>query len=142
MAWFPKKHVVVPVDFSDISYTAIDTAVDLVDDPAHVTVVHVLEEVSAMEPGALWNSLDRGTRKEHVTNVLQSQLKERGHEGVSVDVRIGNAALEIIELADHKKAELIVLTSHGRTGLPRLLIGSVAERVTRLAHCPVLVLRS
>ncbi len=142
MTWFPKKRVVVPIDFSDISFTAVDTAVQLVDDPEHVTVVHVLEEVSPVQPGAMWNSLDRWTRVEHTKDALQSRLKEQGHEDVSVDVRIGPAGHEIIEVADHKKAELIVLTSHGRTGLPRLLIGSVAERVTRLAHCPVLVLRN
>ena len=45
------------------------------------------------------------------------------------------------ELASSEQAELIVLSSHGRTGISRLLIGSVAEKVVRLAHCPVLVLR-
>ena len=52
------------------------------------------------------------------------------------------SSLCITELAAELKADLIVLPSHGRTGLKRLLIGSVAERVVRLAHCPVLVLRS
>jgi nucleotide-binding universal stress UspA family protein len=141
MAMFPTKRVIIPVDFSDVSFTAIDTAVEFVDELAHVTVVHVLEEVSPVEPGAMWNALDRQSRIQHTEKVLQSQLKERGYEGVSVDVRVGSAAHEIIESADHEKAELIVLTSHGRTGLQRLLIGSVAERVTRLAHCPVLILR-
>lgn len=141
MAMFPIKRIVVPVDFSPVSFTAIDTAVALVDELAHVTVVHVLEEVSPVEPGAMWNALDRETRIQHTRKLLQSQLTEGGHEGVKVDVRIGAAAHEIIELANHEKADLIVLTSHGRTGLQRLLIGSVAERVTRLAHCPVLILR-
>ena len=48
---------------------------------------------------------------------------------------------EIADFAQEKKAELIVLPSHGRTGLTRLLLGSVAEKVVRLAHCPVLVLK-
>ncbi|HJN10861.1 MAG TPA: universal stress protein [Pirellulaceae bacterium] len=141
MAWFPKKRVVVPVDFSDNSFTAVDTAVQLVDDPADVIVVHVLQEISPVEPGVVWDTVDHESRIKHATEALQSQLKDRGHEDVTVDVRIGAAAHEIIELADHEQAELIVLTSHGRTGLQHLLIGSVAERVTRLAHCPVLILR-
>ncbi len=65
-----------------------------------------------------------------------------GDHNVTMEVRFGTAAVEIINAATHKKAELIVLTSHGRTGLPHLLIGSVAERVTRIAHCPVLILRT
>ena len=50
-------------------------------------------------------------------------------------------ALAPASFAQEKHAELIVIPSHGRTGITRLLIGSVAERVVRLAHCPVLVLR-
>jgi nucleotide-binding universal stress UspA family protein len=54
---------------------------------------------------------------------------------------LGEPAHGIADYAQDKKAELIVIPSHGRTGITRLLIGSVAERVVRLAHCPVLVLR-
>ncbi len=53
----------------------------------------------------------------------------------------GEPGHKITELAGSEGAELIVLSSHGRTGISRLLIGSIAEKVVRLAHCPVLVLR-
>ena len=142
MSWFPKQKVVVPIDFSDESFTAIATALEMVDDPCNVEVVHVLQELSPMEPGELWKTLDKATRVRHTTKALRERLESGGHIAVSTDVVIGDAGREISDLAEREKADLIVLTSHGRTGLKRLLIGSVAERVTRLAHCPILVLRS
>ena len=62
--------------------------------------------------------------------------------GVQVNVAFGDPGDEITKHAETVHADLIVMPSHGRTGLKRLLIGSVAERVVRLAQCPVLVLRS
>jgi nucleotide-binding universal stress UspA family protein len=58
-----------------------------------------------------------------------------------VEVRIGDPGAEIVKVATELKAGLIVMPSHGRTGLKHLLLGSVAERVVRTATCPVLVLR-
>ena len=54
---------------------------------------------------------------------------------------IGDPGSEITKLAKEVGAHLIIMPSHGRTGISRLLLGSVAERVLRLSHCPVLVLR-
>ena len=54
---------------------------------------------------------------------------------------IGDAGSEIVSYADRVSAELIVIPSHGRSGIKHLLMGSVAERVVRHAHCPVLVLK-
>ena len=141
MAWFPKQKVIVPVDFSDESFRALDTAKELVDDPVNVVVVHVLQDLSPMEPGEIWGTIDRETRIRHTMKALRERLAEEGHDEVSTDVVIGDPGHEITGLAQREQADLIVLTSHGRTGLKHLLIGSVAERVIRLAHCPVLVLR-
>ena len=58
-----------------------------------------------------------------------------------VDVEFGDPGNQIVDFAERISAELIVIPSHGRTGIERLLLGSVAERVARLAPCPVLVLR-
>jgi nucleotide-binding universal stress UspA family protein len=141
MPWFPKQKVVVPVDFSDESFTAVRTALELVDNPEHVVVVHVLQDLSPMEPGEIWGTIDHETRIRHTTNALRERLAEKGHDNVATDVVLGDPGHEVADLAAREKADLIVLTSHGRTGLRHLLIGSVAERVIRLAHCPVLVLR-
>ena len=142
MSWFTKDKVLVPVDFSDLSFSAIDTALELVADPSHLIVVHVLQELSPVEPGEIWAQIDHETRKRHTSGALRERLAKDNHEDVTIEVRIGDAGREVAELAEQQNCDLIVLTSHGRTGLKRLLIGSVAERIIRLAHCPVLVLRS
>jgi nucleotide-binding universal stress UspA family protein len=141
VSWLPKQKVIVPVDFSDDSLAAIATALQLVADPSHVTVVHVLPEVSTLEPTEGWQPIDPPSRVRRVTGALRERLNEAGYAAVRLDVQVGDPGHEIADLAAREHAELIVLPSHGRTGLRRLLIGSVAERVVRLAHCPVLVLR-
>jgi nucleotide-binding universal stress UspA family protein len=142
MSWFPKKKVVVPVDFSDESLTALGTALELVDNPANVLVVHVLQEPSNIEPGEVWGKIHQATRIGNAVQALREHLDKGQHYNVSTEVVIGNAGHEIAAIAEREIADLIVLTPHGRTGLKRMLIGSVTERVIRLAHCPVLVLRS
>jgi nucleotide-binding universal stress UspA family protein len=139
--WLPKSKVVVPVDFSDDSLAAIATALQLVADPSHVTVIHVLPEVSTLEPTEGWQPVDAPSRIRRVTGALRERLDKSGYAVVKLDVQVGDPGHEIADMAAREGAELIVLPSHGRTGLKRLLIGSVAERVVRLAHCPVLVLR-
>lgn len=79
---------------------------------------------------------------ERIRDLLVRRLPDEGLTDAHAAVRIGDPGGEIAAFAEELGAELIVLPSHGRTGLRRLLIGSVAERVIRLAHCPVLVLRN
>ncbi len=141
MTWLPKQKVIVPIDFSDKSFTAIDTALDLVDDPGNVIVVHVLQDETTMSPGEMWRTVDSESRTRHTMKALRERLASAEQSDVSTDIVFGDPGHEITALAEREEADLIVLTSHGRTGLKHLLIGSVAERVTRLAHCPVLVLR-
>ena len=142
MSWYPRKKVVVPVDFSDQSIAAVDTALDAVDDASHVHVVHVLPELSPVEPGVVWGQITEESRLRHATQAVRERLSGAKYEGVQIAVSIGDAGHEIIDHARREQADLIVMPSHGRTGFKRLLIGSVAERVLRLAHCPVLVLRN
>lgn len=142
MGWLPKNRVIVPVDFSDLSLSAVDTALQLVNAPRDVIVVHVLQDMAPLEPGELWTSVDTAARVQRVALALRERLQEPRHAEVRMDVLVGDPGHEIADLAARENADLIVLPSHGRTGLTRLLIGSVAERVVRLSHCPVLVLRS
>lgn len=141
MSWLPKRSVVVPVDFSDDSIEAVRLARTMVDDVAALHVIHVLPALAPTEPGVIWHTVDDGSRTEHATEAIAERLVGVECEGVDVRVVFGDPGSEIAEFAKETEAELIVLPSHGRTGLKRLLIGSVAERVVRLAHCPVLVLR-
>jgi nucleotide-binding universal stress UspA family protein len=142
MNWLPKESVVVPVDFSDESLAAIDVALEMVTGPEHLHVIHVLAELIATEPGVIWEVVDEESRREHAREALESRLAGARHKGIDIRVEFGDPGHRIAEFAAETAANLIVLPSHGRTGLARLMIGSVAERVVRLSHCPVLVLRA
>ena len=141
MGWLPKKKVIVPFDFSENSLAAVDTALQMVADPSHVTVANVLQDLSPLEPSEVWNTIDTATRLRHVGAALRERLSDSRYSKVHIDISVGDPGHEIADLAEREHADLIVLPSHGRRGLTRLLIGSVAERIVRLAHCPVLVLR-
>lgn len=140
MKFFPKTNVVVPLDFSDESLAALTTALDLVDAPQHIAVVHVLQDLSPLEAGEVWGVVDPQTRIATAKEALVNRLGDK-YGPVQIEVLLGDPAAAIASFAQDQKAQLIVLPSHGRTGISRLLIGSTAERVVRLAHCPVLVLR-
>jgi len=141
MTYFPKRLVVVPVDFSTESLAALDVGLTLVDSPEHLHVVHVLIDITPLEAGEVWGVMDPQARIEQVSKLLKEKLSGPKYIGVHTAVLLGEPAHGIANYAQEKHAELIVIPSHGRTGITRLLIGSVAERVVRLAHCPVLVLR-
>lgn len=139
MAWLPRKRVVVPFDFSDESFAAVQLARGFVEDPSTLHIVHVLPELMATEPGVIWSSIDDSGRMDHAREAMEKRFADI--PGVALNVGIGDPGHVITDLATEVKADLIVIPSHGRTGVKRLLLGSVAERVVRLAHCPVLVLR-
>jgi len=141
MSWLPKQTVVVPVDFSDESFAAVEVATHLVEQPSGIHLVHVLQELSPVEPGELWDTVDNESRAEHATKALREQLAARQLPEVAIHTLFGDPGHGIAHFAEKQHADLIVLPSHGRRGVSRLLIGSVAERVVRLSHCPVLVLR-
>ncbi len=141
MSWLLRKTVVVPIDFSDDSFAALDTAVEMADDRADLRVVHVLPELEPAEPGVIWHTIDDAGREEHASKALEAELLKRGHEGLAIHVCIGDPGHEIAAYAEELDAGLVILPSQGKSALKRLLLGSVAERVVRLAHCPVLVLK-
>ncbi|MGH2570093.1 MAG: universal stress protein [bacterium] len=141
MSLATKNRVVVPVDFSEESFAAVDEALAFVPDASHLHVIHVLPQVMADEPVMLWAPIDEDAVAAQARSTIEQRLTDRRYEGHHVTIAFGNAGAEIAAFAERIGADLIVLPSHGRTGLERLLIGSVAERVVRLAHCPVLVLR-
>jgi len=141
MSWFLKNTVIAPVDFSAESIAAVDVALDAVADPASLHILHVLPVQIPTDPTG-WDPHHEQSRKEAAEKTLREQFSEAKYRGVNILVTFGDAGQEITDYALRHHADLIVLPSHGRTGLKRLLLGSVAERVCRYAHCPVLVLRS
>jgi len=141
MAYFPKSCVIVPVDFSPESLAAVDVGLQLVDSPQHLHIVHVIIDITPLEAGEVWGVIDPQSRVQQLEKLLREKLADAKYQGVHLSVLLGEPAHGIADYAQEKHADLIVIPSHGRTGITRLLIGSVAERVVRLAHCPVLVLR-
>lgn len=141
MAWLPKQTVLVPVDFSEPSIKAVDDALSLVEGPSHLHVLNVLAVLEPAEPGVIWHTVDDESRKRHVLQALRERFADPKYEGLNFEVAFGDPGHEITGYAEKIGAELIAMPSHGRTGISRLLVGSVAERVVRLAHCPVLVLK-
>jgi nucleotide-binding universal stress UspA family protein len=141
MSWFPKKSVVVPYDFSERSGQALEIARDLVTDLTHIHVLHVLPTITASDPGIIWDVVDNDARKRDAERAFREGFAASPFHKSDFHVLFGDPGQEIAAFAERLVADLIVMPSHGRSGLARLLIGSVAERVVRLAHCPVLILR-
>ncbi len=140
------RRLLVPVDFSDSSLRALRYAVGLAaESGGSLTIVHV---VSA-DYGWL------GFGKEEFRDLdksLQHQAADRlrtladanvpRNVPADLEVRLGRPAEEIVAAANESKSDLIVLSTHGLTGLDRYLIGSVADRVARLSPCPVFLMRA
>lgn len=141
MAWLPKNRVVVPFDFSEQAEQALDSAQTFAAGQSGLHVVHVLPTIELAEPGVIWETIDDDARRHHAEAAFRERFANSPFEKVDFQVRFGDPGREIAAFAQKLDAELIVMPSHGRTGLSRLFIGSVAERVVRLAHCPVLILK-
>jgi nucleotide-binding universal stress UspA family protein len=141
MSWFAEKKIVVPVDFSVESLIAIRVALEIAADPEDIHTLHVLRPPSAIDPGVVWDAVTDESRVESALESLRERLAKEGFSGVDAHVEIGDPGHAIVDYTERIGADLIILPSHGRTGVSRLLMGSVAERVCRYAHCPVLVLR-
>ena len=141
MTWLPRKIIIVPMDFSEASYAALDTAKEMADDPKHVHAIHVLPMLEPTEPGVIWETVDDASRVAHATEALSDAIAKHGSPDAETIVRFGDPGSQIAHYAEKVDAGLVIVSSHGRSGLKRILIGSVAERVVRLIHCPVLVLK-
>lgn len=141
MAGLSPKRTVVPVDFSDLSYAALDRAIEIAGDSGEIYVIHVLTELSTMEPGNLYGTVTDEERIASAEEFLKKKLADKKAAHLSVHAVVGDAGREIAAFAEREAADLIVIPSHGYGFFKHMFLGSVAERVIRLAHCPVLVLR-
>ncbi|MFP4258795.1 MAG: universal stress protein [Desulfovermiculus sp.] len=141
MSWLQKKCVVVPIDFSQESFQALDVAREFVQESSHIHIIHVSRPWDEHEIGGTWGKHSEEERIQSIQKRLQDELQTKGYDDVRIVIRLGSPASEIITYAEEVEAELIVMPSHGWTGIKHFALGSVAERVVRTAHCPVLVLR-
>ncbi len=142
MSGLESKKTVVPFDFSDLSIAAVDCAVQITGKDGTVEVVHVLAQMSAMEPGLMYGMPPDETRIAGIIEKLQQQFVGDKYSTLTMHCLVGDTGREITEFAEREGADLIVIPSHGYGFVKHVLLGSVAERVVRLAHCPVLVLRN
>ena len=140
------KTILVPVDFSDTSERALDYAVDLAKLlGATVVVMHSYElPVYGFPDGAFVATVEMATRIMNGAQAgLQAEVDKRKGSGVEMKtvLRQGIPVDEVHSVADEVNADLIVVGTHGRRGLARALLGSVAENVIRTSHRPVLAIR-
>jgi len=138
--------IVVGIDFSEASDAAFDEAIDLaIARNAELHVLYVDDHFRAPEGGreAAEATLDR--IEQHGMGRIKLYAERSGKtvtfRRLFSHFRLGAPAEQIVQLASDLDADLIVVGTHGRRGVQRLLIGSVAERVTRLARCAVWIVR-
>jgi universal stress protein A len=140
------KRILFPTDFSEYNEAALRYASTLAaESKAHLYIVHV-DELADLQP-----TLGEAAYYYAQTNdsATRRAIRERLEQvvpaiaGVSYEHHclIGSPATEILRFAEQQEVDLIVMASHGRTGISRLLMGSVAEAVLRRAKCPVLIVK-
>jgi glycine betaine transporter len=142
----PIQHILVPFDFSPYAEQALAYAIELAHTlQARLTLLHAIDttplgvaESAALRPPSYWVELETGIA-EGMEEPL-ARVHEAGLQGETV-IAEGIPFQTIIDTARDKSVDLIVMGTHGRTGLTHVLMGSVAEKVVRLAPCPVLVTR-
>jgi len=149
------RRILVPIDFSEHSLYALDYAASIAQDAkAELVLVHVVErtpyEVYSAQgilPDVPMYPLVNNELMdpEYVQNETKKQLDKLAlkHRAVATTVVVvGHPVEELLAAAKAQKCDLIVICTHGRTGLPHLVLGSVAEKIVRLSPIPVLTLRA
>jgi len=134
--------ILVPTDFSPRSESALRLASAIARDyGARLILLHVLETYPAFYGDGAMVLPPLAEDSEQARSLLD-KLPVPAHILAERQVREGDAAIQILEAIGEFHADLIVMGTHGRTGLGRLLVGSVAENVMRKATCPVLTVRT
>lgn len=139
------QSILVATDFSDAAKVGLVKAAELVQEVGgKVTVCHVLDP-SPLAPVAAGDDSKEGDLEKAVHAALEEVLNEHFSdvsERKTALIVSPNPAEGICHYAQKEDTSLIVMSTHGRTGLAHLMIGSVAERVVRHAPCPVLTVRA
>lgn len=159
------QKIVVPIDYSDHSYRALQWGASLAEKyGAQILLLHVLPKAvevlprhlptdawvpyhyyEAMGPGREPIRLEQSIVdlvEEARSRLYDLAAKELQTLAVEVNIAVGKPAEDILRVAQEAAADLIVMGTHGRTGLSHVLLGSVAEKVVRMAPCPVFTVRA
>ncbi len=141
------KKVLVPIDFSDYSKSSLKYAVNFVKQfHAELFLIYVVEPVIYPPDFSMGQiaipTVDLEMDKRAVEELNKLAQKEIPSElKVKTIVKTGKPFIEIIETASEENIDLIIIATHGHTGVEHILFGSTAEKVVRKAPCPVLTLR-
>jgi nucleotide-binding universal stress UspA family protein len=141
------KKVLVPIDFSDYSKSALKYAVNFAKSfSADITLVYVVEPI-IYPPDFSMGQIAIPTVSTEWDERAQEELDKLAKTEISKDVKVksiiktGKPFVEIIETAKEEEIDLIIIATHGHSGVEHILFGSTAEKVVRKAPCPVLTLR-
>lgn len=140
------KKILCPIDFSPCSTYALDYAIDLsMKDQALLYLIYVIES-HVNNVGDVVKQIDLLLEDQQIDNFkmrLINMIPGKIREKIYAETLVveGVPFIEIIRAAKDKQVDLIIMGTHGRTGLKHILIGSVAERVIQKAPCPVLSIR-
>ena len=136
-----EKKVLVPIEFSDFCANTVNYALSLFP-KEKLRLIHVAIPPTAATPGVMWGGITDESIVKSCHEVFGKFCEDHQlPRDLDFTVEIGEPAEEIALEAAHHPADLIIVSSHGRKGLSRFFLGSVAERVVRFAHCPVLVFK-
>ena len=143
------RKILLPTDFSECANYALSYAASLARKfEASIICVHVIEPVMpAVGYTGLTEPLPIADLSEQLEESAERELPKIGEcddcAGLEIEEVIvhGDASAEIVRVAEERNVDLIVIASHGRTGLGRILFGSTAESIVRHAPCPVLVVK-
>lgn len=144
------ERILFPTDFSEVSLSALDTALLFAQRfDARITLLSVLEELPlpslsyehlpSFAPESFYEETERRSRTT-LNEILEHRIPAP-HRGQAL-IRRGVPNLEIVRVAEEEGFDLIVICTHGHTGLRHAFLGSVTEKVVRQAPCPVLTVRA
>ncbi len=141
------KKILVPIDFSDYSKSALRYSVNFAKSfNASITLIYVVEpiiyppdfsmgQIAIPTVNTEWDERAKEELDKLAKNEIPAEVK------VKTLIKTGKPFVEIIETAKEEDTDLIIIATHGHTGVEHILFGSTAEKVVRKAPCPVLTLR-
>jgi nucleotide-binding universal stress UspA family protein len=142
------KKVLVPIDFSDYSKDALNYSINFIKCfNAELTLIYVIEPV-IYPPDISATQISIPPTDVEITKNADASLKQLINKEIPSDIKVnsviktGKPFVEIVETAAEENIDLIIISSHGHSGIEKILFGSTAEKVVRKAPCPVLTLRT
>ncbi|MFT3698655.1 MAG: universal stress protein [Kofleriaceae bacterium] len=140
----PFQHALVPTDFSEYAQRAVDLATEIIPPKGRITLLHAIELPVAYTNEFPFADIVRELDVEALTALGKTVEAARMKTTATLEAaaRVGYPGYEILTtLDDDRTIDLVIIGSHGRTGLSRAFLGSVAEKIVRHSRCPVLVAR-